>query len=51
MDTIRKMKAFVAGADTGRFTKAAHQLSVGLAVISRSVTELEGHLRTRLLNR
>jgi hypothetical protein len=51
MDTIRKMKGFVAGADTGRFTKAAHQLSVGLAVISSSVTELEGHLRTRLLNR
>ena len=45
------MKAFVAGADTGRFTKAAHRLSVGLAVISRSGTELEGHLRTRLLNR
>ncbi|MGV2293230.1 LysR family transcriptional regulator [Trinickia sp. YCB016] len=51
MDTIRNMKAFVAVADTGSFTKAAHQLSATLTAMSRSVTELEDHLRTRLLNR
>lgn len=51
MDTIRNMKAFVAVADTGSFTKAAHQLSAPLSVISRWISELEGHLRTRLLNR
>jgi DNA-binding transcriptional LysR family regulator len=51
MDTIRNMKAFVAVADTGSFTKAAHQLSATLPVTSRWISELEGHLRTRLLNR
>jgi DNA-binding transcriptional LysR family regulator len=51
MDTIRDMKAFVAVAETGSFTKAAHQLSATLPMISRWISELEGHLRTRLLNR
>ncbi|WP_207004811.1 LysR family transcriptional regulator [Trinickia mobilis] len=51
MDTIRNMKAFVAVAETSSFTKAAHQLSTTLPVISRWISELEGHLRTRLLNR
>jgi DNA-binding transcriptional LysR family regulator len=51
MDTIRNMKAFVAVADTGSFTKAADQLAATLPVTSRWISELEGHLRTRLLNR
>jgi DNA-binding transcriptional LysR family regulator len=51
MDTIRNMKAFVAVADTGSFTKAADQLPATLPVTSRLISELEGHLRTRLLNR
>jgi DNA-binding transcriptional LysR family regulator len=51
MDTIRNMRAFVAVADTGSFTKAAHQLSATSPAISRLITELECHLRTRLLNR
>ena len=51
MDTIRNMKAFVAVAETGSFTKAAHQLSATLPMISRWIAELEGHLRTRVLNR
>jgi DNA-binding transcriptional LysR family regulator len=51
MDTIRNMKAFVAVADSGSFSKAADQLSATRPVTSRWVAELEGHLRTRLLNR
>jgi DNA-binding transcriptional LysR family regulator len=51
MDTIRNMKAFVAVAETGSFTKAAHQLSATLPMISRWIAELESHLRTRVLNR
>ena len=51
MDTIRNMKAFVAVAETGSFTKAAQQLSATLPMISRWIAELEGHLRTRVLNR
>lgn len=50
MDIIRNMKAFVAVADTGSFTKAAYQLSVAPSAISRSITEFEVHLRTRLRN-
>jgi DNA-binding transcriptional LysR family regulator len=45
------MKAFVAVADMGSFTKAAYQLSAAPPAISRSITELEVHLRTRLMNR
>jgi len=51
MDTIRNMKAFVAVAEMGSFTKAAHQLPATVPVISRYITELEGHLRTRLVHR
>ena len=51
MDIIRNMKAFVAVAGTGSFTKAAHQLSATPPAISRLITELECHLRTRILNR
>lgn len=50
MDTIRNMKAFVAVAAPGGFTKAAHQLSAQLPVTSRWISELEVRLRTRLLN-
>ena len=49
MDTIRNMKAFVAVAETGSFTKAAHQLSATLPMISRWIAELEGHLRHSVL--
>ena len=51
MDTIRNMKAFVAVSETGSFTKAAHQLSATPPMTSRWISELEVHLRTRLLNR
>jgi DNA-binding transcriptional LysR family regulator len=51
MDTFRNMKIFVEVAEAGSFTAAAQQLEATTGFISRSVSELEAHLRTRLLNR
>jgi DNA-binding transcriptional LysR family regulator len=51
MDTLRNMKIFVEVAEAGSFTAAAQQLDTTTGYVSRSVSELEAHLRTRLLNR
>jgi DNA-binding transcriptional LysR family regulator len=51
MDTFKNMKTFIAVAETGGFTAAAQQLDSSVGNISRSISELEAHLRTRLLNR
>ncbi|MFM0084671.1 LysR family transcriptional regulator [Paraburkholderia sediminicola] len=51
MDTFRNMRIFVEVAEAGSFTGAAHQLDATTGYVSRSVSELEAHLRTRLLNR
>ncbi|CAB3746102.1 LysR family transcriptional regulator [Paraburkholderia solisilvae] len=51
MDTLRNMKMFVEVAEAGSFTAAAQQLDTTTGYVSRSVSELEAHLRTRLLNR
>jgi DNA-binding transcriptional LysR family regulator len=51
MDMFRNMKIFVAVIEAGSFTAAANQLDTTLGYVSRSVSELEAHLRTRLLNR
>jgi DNA-binding transcriptional LysR family regulator len=51
MDTLRNMKIFVEVAEAGSFTAAAHQMDATTGYISRAVSELESHLRTRLLNR
>jgi DNA-binding transcriptional LysR family regulator len=51
MDTLRNMKIFVEVAEAGSFTAAAHQMDTTTGYVSRSVSELEAHLRTRLLNR
>lgn len=51
MDTFRSMKIFVDVAEAGSFTVAAQQLDATAGYVSRSVSELEAHLRTRLLNR
>src|SRR3954466_5699235 len=51
MDTFRNMKIFVEVAEAGSFTAAAQQLDATAGYVSRSVSELEAHLRTRLLNR
>jgi DNA-binding transcriptional LysR family regulator len=51
MDMFRSMRVFVAVSEAGSFTAAAHQLDMTLAYVSRAISELESHLRTRLLNR
>ncbi len=51
MDRFEAMSAFVAVAEAGSFSAAARQLGTPLATISRKVSELEDHLRVRLLTR
>ena len=51
MDLVRSMRIFSRVAEASSFTLAAQQLDITTAQASRAVTELEVHLRTRLLNR
>jgi DNA-binding transcriptional LysR family regulator len=51
MDTIQSMRIFCRVVETGSFTVAAQNLNTTTAQTSRSVADLEAHLRTRLLHR
>ncbi|WP_246089257.1 LysR family transcriptional regulator [Paraburkholderia guartelaensis] len=51
MDTLQSMRMFVRVVQAGSFTAAAESLDSTIGVTSRAVSELEAHLRTRLLNR
>lgn len=51
MDTLFLMRAFVCVAQTGSFTAAATRLDLTTSYVSRAVSSLEDHLRTRLLHR
>ncbi|GGD50870.1 LysR family transcriptional regulator [Caballeronia grimmiae] len=51
MDLLRSMRIFTRVAEAASFTAAAQQLDITTAQASRAVTDLEAHLRTRLLNR
>lgn len=51
MDRFRTMESFVRVVRAGSFTIAANQLGLSRALISRHVSDLEGRLGTRLLNR
>ncbi|CAG4909578.1 LysR family transcriptional regulator [Paraburkholderia gardini] len=51
MDMLRSMKIYSRVAESGSFTGGAQQLGVTTAQASRAISELEAHLRTRLLNR
>ncbi|MFL9909985.1 LysR family transcriptional regulator [Paraburkholderia sp. RL17-337-BIB-A] len=51
MNTLQNMLAFARVVDTGSFTAAAESLDSTTGVMSRAVSELEAHLRTRLMNR
>lgn len=51
MNTLHNMQIFVRVIDTGSFTAAAASLDVGLGTASRAISELEEHLRTRLIHR
>jgi DNA-binding transcriptional LysR family regulator len=51
MDTLFLMRAFVSVAQSGSFTAAATRLDLTTSYVSRAVSSLEDHLRTRLLHR
>jgi DNA-binding transcriptional LysR family regulator len=51
MDTINSMRIFSRVAETASFTLAARALGITTAQTSRVISDLETHLRTRLLNR
>ncbi|MBC8733315.1 LysR family transcriptional regulator [Paraburkholderia sp. UCT2] len=51
MDTLQSMRVFVRVVEAGSFTAAAQSLNSTTGAMSRAVSELEAHLRTRLLNR
>ena len=51
MDRLEAMSFFVAAAEAGSLSAAARRSGVPLATVSRKVSDLERHLKTRLLNR
>jgi DNA-binding transcriptional LysR family regulator len=51
MNQIHAMRVFVRVADTESFRRAAQQLDVSNALVTRAIAMLEAHLRTRLINR
>lgn len=51
MDRFQVVESFVRVAHVGSFTKAAMQLGLSRALISRRIMDLEARLGVRLLNR
>ena len=51
MDRLEAMSILVATVECGSLSGAGRRLGVPLATVSRKLSELEAHLRTRLLNR
>ncbi|SAL61844.1 LysR family transcriptional regulator [Caballeronia telluris] len=51
MNQIHAMRVFVRVSETESFRRAAQQLDVSNALVTRSIAMLEAHLRTRLINR
>jgi DNA-binding transcriptional LysR family regulator len=51
MDRLESMSILVAAVEAGSLSAAARRLGAPLATVSRKVSELEGHLKARLLNR
>jgi DNA-binding transcriptional LysR family regulator len=51
MDQLTAMRVFRSVAELGSFAGASRQLNLSPAAISKNITELEGHLGVRLLNR
>lgn len=51
MDRLEAMSVLLAVAETGSISAASRKLKVPLATISRKVSELEAHLKVRLLMR
>ena len=51
MDRLGSMEVLVAAVEAGSFSAAARRLGMPLTTVSRKVSDLEAHLRARLLNR
>lgn len=51
MDRLEAMSIVLAVVEAGSLSAGARQLGIPLATVSRKVSDLETHLRTRLLNR
>jgi DNA-binding transcriptional LysR family regulator len=51
MDRLESMTTLLAAVEAGSLSAASRRLGMPLATVSRKVSELEAHLRTRLLNR
>jgi DNA-binding transcriptional LysR family regulator len=51
MDRLEAMSALLAAVEAGSMSAASRKLGMPLATVSRKVSELEAHLRTRLVNR
>src|SRR5256885_13207645 len=51
MDRLESMSFLLAAVEGGSLSAASRKLGVPLATISRKVSKLEAHLRTRLFNR
>ena len=51
MDRLDAMSTLLAAVDAGSLSGASRKLGMPLATVSRKVSELEAHLKTRLLNR
>ncbi len=51
MDQLAAMRAFVRVVEAGTFTRAARSLGMPKPTASKLIRTLEGHLRTKLLNR
>jgi len=51
MDRLESMSTLLAAVEAGSLSAASRKLGMPLATVSRKVSELEGHLRTRLVNR
>ena len=49
MDRFESMSVLMAAVETGSLSAAARRLGKPLATVSRKVSELEIHLKTRLL--
>jgi DNA-binding transcriptional LysR family regulator len=51
MDRLEAMSALLTAVEAGSLSGASRKLGMPLATVSRKVSELEAHLRTRLVNR
>ena len=51
MDRLESMATLIAAVDAGSLSAGARRLGMPLATMSRKVSELEQHLKTRLFNR